>query len=62
VGIVITATLVGMALGGYLSGAIFDWTGSYRAAFINGIAFNLCNVAIVVWLVRRRRAPRPAFA
>ena len=62
VSMVLTATLVGMALGGYLSGAIFDWTGSYRAAFINGIAFNLCNVAIVVWLVRRRRAPRPAFA
>jgi MFS family permease len=61
VGIVITATLLGMALGGYLSGAIFDWTGSYRAAFINGIAFNVCNVAIVAWLVRRR-APTPAFA
>jgi MFS family permease len=61
VGIVITATLLGMALGGYLSGAIFDWTGSYRAAFINGIAFNLGNVAIVLWLMRHR-APRRAFA
>ena len=60
-GIVITATLLGMALGGYLSGAIFDWTGSYRAAFVNGIAFNAANLAIVVWLLRRR-AQRAAFA
>ncbi len=61
VGAVITATLLGMALGGFLSGAIFDWTGSYRAAFVNGIAWNLVNVSIAVWLLRRSR-PRPAFA
>jgi len=61
VGAVITATLLGMALGGFLSGAIFDWTGSYRAAFVNGIAWNLVNVSIAVWLLRRSR-PRAAFA
>jgi cyanate permease len=33
-----------MALGGWMSGAIFDLTGSYRAAFANGIAWNLLNV------------------
>ena len=44
VGICIAATLVGMALGGWMSGAIFDWTGSYRAAFLNGIAWNLLNL------------------
>ena len=44
VGIVMTATLFGMALGGWMSGAIFDLTGSYRAAFINGILWNLLNV------------------
>ena len=38
VGTVLMATLFGMALGGWMSGALFDWTGSYRAAFINGIA------------------------
>ena len=38
------ATLFGMALGGWMSGAIFDLTGSYRAAFINGIALNLLNL------------------
>ena len=40
VGLVLMATLVGMALGGWMSGAIFDLTGSYRAAFANGIAWN----------------------
>src|SRR6202008_4577670 len=48
VAMVLTASVFGMALGGWMSGAIFDWTGSYHAAFINGIAWNLMNVAIVV--------------
>jgi MFS family permease len=52
---VLTASVFGMALGGWMSGAIFDWTASYDAAFINGIAWNLVNVAIVVWLLRRPR-------
>lgn len=55
VGTVLMATLLGMALGGWLSGAIFDWTGSYRAAFVNGLAWNLVNVGIVVFLVYRVR-------
>jgi MFS family permease len=55
VGTVLMATLFGMALGGWMSGAIFDWTGSYRAAFANGIAWNLLNVSIVVWLLVRAR-------
>ena len=55
VGIALFATLVGMALGGWLSGAIFDLTGSYHAAFINGIAWNFLNLAIVFWLLRRSR-------
>jgi MFS family permease len=59
VGAVITCTLLGMALGGWMSGAIFDATGSYRAAFLNGIAWNALNVAIVVLLLRRTlRGPR----
>jgi MFS family permease len=53
-GIVLMATLFGMALGGWMSGAIFDLTGSYRAAFVNGIAFNLLNLTIAFWLLRRR--------
>ena len=49
----ITATIVGMALGGWMSGAIFDLTGSYRAAFLNGSAWNLLNLAIAIFLLRR---------
>ena len=58
VGMVLLATMLGMALGGWLSGAIFDWTGSYHAAFINGVAWNLLNVSIVVFLVYRARKSR----
>ena len=53
VGLVITATLFGMALGGWMSGVIFDLTGSYKAAFVNGILFNLANLTIATWLLRR---------
>ncbi len=55
VGTVLMATLLGMALGGWLSGVIFDFTGSYKAAFVNGIAFNLLNVSIVLFLLYRVR-------
>lgn len=57
VGAVIMATLIGMALGGWLSGWIFDMTGSYDAAFVNGIAWNLLNLAIAGWLYLRLRRP-----
>jgi len=61
VGIVITATLFGMALGGWMSGVIFDLTGSYKAAFLNGIGWNLLNVSIATFLLRRSTAqPVPA--
>ena len=61
VGAVIMATLFGMALGGWMSGAVFDLTGSYKAAFVNGILFNLVNLSIATWLMRRT-AVRPAIA
>jgi len=54
-GAVLMATLFGMALGGWMSGAIFDLAGSYRAAFLNGTAWNLLNVGIVVFLIYRAR-------
>jgi MFS family permease len=56
VGSVIMATLLGMALGGWMSGWIFDLTGSYKAAFLNGIGWNLLNLAIVLLLMRRLRS------
>ena len=55
VGIVIFASVFGMSFGGWISGVIFDWTGSYAAAFANGFAWNLLNVAIVLMLLLRGR-------
>ena len=60
VSLVLMATVAGMALGGWMSGAIFDLTGSYRAAFLNGIAWNLLNMAIAFWLLLGRLRLRPA--
>jgi cell shape-determining protein MreD len=53
VGAVLLFTMVGMALGGWMSGKVFDLTGSYHAAFLNGVAWNLLNLTIVVLLLRR---------
>jgi MFS family permease len=55
VGTVLMATLFGMALGGWMSGKVFDLTGSYDAAFLNGIAWNLLNLAIALVLLARTR-------
>jgi MFS family permease len=54
VGIAVSSTIVGMALGGWMGGVLFDMTGSYRAAFINGIAWNVLNAAIAWWLLTRQ--------
>ena len=62
VGAVIMATLVGMALGGWMSGWVFDLTGSYHAAFLNGIAWNLLNLSIAGWLYWRVRRSTPSVA
>jgi len=61
VGLVMLATLLGMALGGWMAGAIFDSTGSYQAAFLNGLGWNLLNMSIMTWLLLRSRRG-PAFA
>ncbi len=66
VSIVIMATIFGMALGGWLSGLIFDVTGSYQAAFVHGIAWNLLNIALMLtllwWVGRPKRARGEAVA
>jgi len=54
-GIALMFALFGMALGGWMSGLIFDLTGSYRAAFANGFLWNLLNIAIIGWLLIRSR-------
>ena len=58
VGIVIFASVIGMSFGGWISGVIFDATGSYGAAFLNGVGWNALNIAIVVMLLMRARRRR----
>ena len=60
IGFVLMATLLGMALGGWMSGAIFDLAGSYWTAFANGLLWNALNGSIVLALLLRlgrRRTP-----
>lgn len=61
VGFVMMATIMGMALGGWMSGWIYDVSGSYQLAFINGILWNGLNIAIMLWLLTRSK-PRNAEA
>jgi MFS family permease len=56
-GLVVMATLFGMALGGWTSGLVHDFTGAYRLAFLHGLAWNLVNVAICAFLIWRQRRP-----
>jgi MFS family permease len=58
VGAVIMATMIGMALGGWMSGKVFDLTGSYHAAFVNGVLWNALNMGIalfLLWRVQRKK-------
>ena len=59
VSLVLMATVFGMALGGWMTGAIFDWTGSYRAAFMNGVGWSVLNISIAMFMLLRS-GPRPA--
>ena len=58
VGAVIMATMLGMALGGWMSGKIYDLTGSYQIAMINGLVWNALNLSIAFWLFWRLRRQR----
>ena len=60
VGTVLMATVFGMALGGWMSGVIFDLTGSYQAAFLNGVLWNVLNIGIAMMLLRRPARTEPA--
>jgi MFS family permease len=62
VGMVLMCTLFGMALGGWMSGKVFDLTGSYEAAFVNGMAWNALNLTIALFLLRRGRRMVPTSA
>ena len=62
IGVVVSATIAGMAVGGYASGVIYDLTLSYRMAFLNGLLWNGVNLAVVGWLFWKRQEAlaRPA--
>lgn len=63
VGFVMMATILGMALGGWMSGWIYDVTGSYELAFVNGIVWNALNIAILGTIfLRARRGAGPIAA
>jgi MFS family permease len=62
VGTVLMCTLFGMALGGWMSGKVFDLTGSYTAAFVNGTLWNLLNLVIALGLLRGWSRARAAVA
>ncbi len=62
IGFVIMATIVGMALGGWMSGWIRDLTGSYQMAFANGIVWNFLNIAIITMLLIKTRSNRRVVA
>ena len=47
------ANICGMALGGWLAGAMYDQLGSYAPAFVAGVAFNVANIALIGWLAMR---------
>ncbi len=59
VGALLVATVGGMALGGWMAGALYDLSGSYTLSFINAIAFNIMNLAIAVYLLRRDQRLTP---
>lgn len=56
IGLVNSFGLLGMALGGWLGGAIYDWALSYRPAFLVGLALNLVNLACIGALLLRPMA------
>lgn len=57
---VLMATVLGMALGAWMTGKIFDLTGSYHYAFLNGMAFNIVNIALLAMLLRAEKKPEAA--
>ena len=57
VGLVMMATIFGMAFGGYVSGEIFDLTGSYQAAFLHGILWNILNILLLLFVLWRAMGP-----
>jgi hypothetical protein len=47
-----------MALGGWMSGLVFDHTGSYQAAFLKGVLWNVLH-AWIVFMAGHAPGPPP---
>ncbi|MTI42669.1 cyanate permease [Roseibium hamelinense] len=62
IGLVIMSTIIGMAIGGWMSGWIYDLTGSYQAAFLNGIAWNFLNIGVMIFILMNSRGGREKLA
>lgn len=62
IGMVFLFTILGMALGGWMAGALYDLTGSYTVSFLNAIAFNILNMIIAGTLLMRAKARTAALA
>jgi len=60
IGLTLLFTMLGMAVGAWLAGAIHDLTGSYRVAFLGAVAVNIAHLAIAAFLLRRAAAMRRA--
>lgn len=59
IGILMVSTVAGMAIGGWMSGWIYDLTGSYQIAFLNGIAWNFLNMGIMIFILVKSRPAKP---
>ena len=62
IGIVLMATIFGMAFGGWVSGFIFDLTGSYSLAFLNGIIWNFINILLIIYLMFKGKSNKTMVA
>ena len=60
IGMTMLFTISGMALGGWLAGALYDLTGDYTASILAALGFNLLNLGVAAWLLARDRDRRPA--
>ena len=62
IGMVLMATIFGMAFGGWVSGFIFDLTGSYSLAFLNGIIWNVINILLIIFLMFKGKSNKTLVA
>jgi MFS family permease len=53
IGTVLFFGLVGMAVGAWMGGALYDWFAYYKPSFALGVAFNALNLVLIGGLVVR---------